>query len=119
MHHEDVRRAGGGGPERPLGDELSEVLWKRLKAARLFLRGAPAGVVLAREVMLPGDEGGKLDLIVAKPATRPAGASVTVTGPPAELTLWSMGRVRAARVTLDGPDEAIAAVQKWRARGSG
>jgi uncharacterized protein (TIGR03085 family) len=119
VHHEDVRRAGGDWPERPLGDGLSEVLWKRLKAARLFLRGAPAGVVLAREVVLPGDEGGKLDLIVAKGATRPGGVSVTVTGPPAELTLWSMGRVRAARVTLDGPDEYVAAVQKWRARGSG
>jgi uncharacterized protein (TIGR03085 family) len=113
VHSEDVRRAGGDWPERSLGDALSEVLWKRLKASRLFLRGAPAGVVLARE------EGGKLDLIVAKAATGPGGASVTVTGRPAELTLWSTGRVRAARVTLDGPDEAVAAVQKWRARGSG
>src|SRR6202012_5490965 len=49
VHHEDVRRAAGDWAERPLGAGLSEVLWRRLKGARLFLRSAPAGVVLARE----------------------------------------------------------------------
>jgi uncharacterized protein (TIGR03085 family) len=104
VHHEDVRRAAGGWTERPLDAGLSEALWKRLKGVRLFLRSAPTGVVLARE------SGGKLDLIVAKNAT----PSVTVTGAPAELTLWSMGRVSAARVTLDGPDEAVARLEAWR-----
>ena len=109
VHYEDVRRAAPDWTERELDAGLSEQLWKQLKAARLFLRGAPTGVVLARE------EGGKLDLIVAKAAS----PSVTVTGTPAELTLWSMGRVRAARVTLDGPDEAVASLRAWRSRGSG
>jgi uncharacterized protein (TIGR03085 family) len=105
VHHEDVRRAVDGWTERPLDDGLAELLWKRLKAARMLLRTAPTGVVLARE------DGGKLDLIVAKNAA----PSVTVTGAPAELTLWAMGRGRAAHVSLDGTDEAVARLAAWRA----
>lgn len=111
VHHEDVRRAVDGWTERRLDEGLTELLWKRLKAARLLLRAAPTGVVLARE------HGGKLDLIVAKntgPAGN-AGPSVTVTGSPAELTLWAMGRGRAAHVRLDGPDDAVARLAAWRA----
>ena len=48
--------------------------------------------------------------IIAKNAT----PSVTVAGPPAELTLWSMGRVSAAHVELSGPDEAVARLSAWR-----
>jgi uncharacterized protein (TIGR03085 family) len=110
VHHEDVRRAADGWTERPLEAGQSEALWRRLKGARLFLRSAPSGVVLAREIPPSGDRGAKLDLIVAKNAT----PSVTVTGAPAELTLWSMGRGRAANVTLDGPDEAVAKLGAWR-----
>jgi uncharacterized protein (TIGR03085 family) len=104
VHHEDVRRAAGDWTERPLDPGLSELLWKRLKPARLFLRPAPTGVVLAR------DQGGKLDLIVAKTAA----PNVTVTGTPAELTLWSMGRASAAHVTMDGPAEAVERLTAWR-----
>jgi uncharacterized protein (TIGR03085 family) len=104
VHHEDVRRAGEEWTERPLDDGLSDMLWKRLKGARLLLRSAPIGVVFAREGK------GKLDLIVAK-TTAP---SVTVTGSPAELTLWSMGRARAAHVTFDGPEDAVAKLTAWR-----
>jgi hypothetical protein len=70
----------------------------------MFLRSAPTGIVLAREA------DGKLDLIVAKNAP----PSVTVTGSPAELTMWSMGRASAAHVTLDGSDEAVAQLTAWR-----
>jgi len=104
VHHEDVRRAGEEWTERPLDDGLSEMLWKRLKGARLLLRSAPTGIVLARE------GNGKLDLIV----TKNAAPSVTVTGSPAELTLWSMGRTRAVHVTLDGPEDAVAKLTAWR-----
>lgn len=104
VHHEDVRRAAGEWTERPVDAGLADVLWRRLRGARLFLRSAPTGVVLARE----GD--GRLELIVAKAAS----PSVTVTGSPAELTLWSMGRVSAAHVTLDGPDEAVEKLRAWR-----
>lgn len=110
VHHEDVRRAAGGWTERPADAGLSEALWKRLRSARLFLRSAPTGVVLARESAPAGDEPGRLDLVVAKSAA----PSVTVTGSPAELTLWAMGRARAAHVTLDGPAEAVEKLTAWR-----
>ncbi|MGH3282054.1 MAG: TIGR03085 family metal-binding protein, partial [Trebonia sp.] len=90
VHHEDVRRAAEGWTERELPAGFAVALWKRLRGTRMFLRSAPAGVTLARE----GD--GKLDLIVAKAGS----PSVTVTGSPAELTLWAMGRASAAHVTL-------------------
>jgi uncharacterized protein (TIGR03085 family) len=104
VHHEDVRRAVEGWTERALDPGLSESLWKRLKSARLLLRSAPTGLVLARE------QDGKLDLIIAKTAA----PTVTVTGSPAELTLWVMGRARAAHVALDGPPEAVAKLKAWR-----
>jgi len=113
VHHEDVRRAAEGWTERPVDAGLSEALWKRLKGARLFLRSAPTGVVLARDragSQPPGGRPAASDLIVAKHAL----PSVTVTGSPAELTMWSMGRVGTAHVTLDGPDEAVEKLTAWR-----
>jgi uncharacterized protein (TIGR03085 family) len=104
VHHEDVRRAALGWTERQLSAGFSDALWKRLKGSRMFLRPAPAGVVLARDGMRPQQR------IVAKAAT----PSVTVSGTPAELTMWSMGRTGAAHVTMDGPAEAVASLTAWR-----
>ena len=113
VHHEDVRRAAEGWTERELPAGLSDALWKRLKGSRLFLRSAPTGIVFARAGR-PGLASTGLantaTAIIAKNAT----PSVTVTGTPAELTLWSMGRVTAAHVELDGPDEAVARLTAWR-----
>jgi hypothetical protein len=41
---------------------------------------------------------------------------VTVTGSPAELTLWALGRTAAAQVRLDGADAALRqlAQVRWR-----
>ena len=103
VHHEDVRRGAEGWTERELPPGLSDALWKRLSSARLFLRGAPTGVALAR-----ADSGAPA--IIAKHAAGP----VTVAGTPAELTLWSMGRVSAANVTFDGPEESVARLTAWR-----
>jgi uncharacterized protein (TIGR03085 family) len=108
VHHEDVRRAAEGWTERELPAGLSDALWKRLKGSRLFLRAAPTGIVFAR-----ADATGLANIatpITAKNAT----PSVTVTGTPAELTLWSTGRAAVAQVELDGPDEAVARLTAWR-----
>jgi uncharacterized protein (TIGR03085 family) len=108
VHHEDVRRAAEGWTERELPAGLSDALWKRLKGSRLFLRAAPTGIVFAR-----ADATGLANIatpITAKNAT----PSVTVTGTPAELTLWSTGRAAVAQVELDGPDEAVARLPAWR-----
>ena len=103
VHHEDVRRGAEGWTERELSPGLSEALWKRLKSSRLFLRGAPTGVALARA-----------DSSAAAIIAKHAPDCVTVAGTPAELTLWSMGRVSAANVTFDGPEEAVARLTAWR-----
>jgi hypothetical protein len=41
---------------------------------------------------------------------------VTVTGAPAELTLWALGRTAAARVRLDGSEADVKALSavSWR-----
>jgi uncharacterized protein (TIGR03085 family) len=106
VHHEDVRRAAEGWTERELAAGLSDLLWKRLKSMRLLLRSAPVGIILARD---DGDNSRRLDLIVAKTAS----PSVTVTGTPAELTLWAMGRTKSAHVTFDGPEETCAKLVTW------
>jgi uncharacterized protein (TIGR03085 family) len=102
VHHEDVRRGAEGWTERELPPGLSEALWKRLKSSRLFLRGAPTGVVLARD--------DSMERVLAKNGT----PSVTVAGTPAELTMWLTGRTGAAHVTYQGTDEAVARLTAWR-----
>lgn len=105
VHHEDVRRGGDDWEARDLDPGLSEALWKRLKSARLFLRKLPVGVELTRE----GAPGAATYRVLAKGSPH----VVTVTGTPAELTLWAMGRVTASRVRFDGPKAAINHLQAW------
>ena len=111
VHHEDVRRAQPDWEPRKIGQGLAEALWRRLGMARFVLRKAPVGVELARddrpEQARPG---GPRVRITAKART----PVVTVTGPPAELTLWVAGRTTAARVRLDGSEEAVAALARAR-----
>jgi uncharacterized protein (TIGR03085 family) len=105
VHHEDVRRGGDAWEPRELGADLSQALWRRLKGAWLVLRTLPVGVELTREDS-PGTAGYRM-------LKRGSPHVVTVTGTPAELTLWSMGRVTASRVRFDGPKAAINALQAW------
>ena len=118
VHHEDVRRAAEGWTERELPAGLSDALWRRLRGSRLFLRSAPTGIVFARADATVFANTGLANTALANTApeiiAKNATPSVTVTGPPAELTLWSMGRVTAARVELSGPDEAVARLSSWR-----
>jgi uncharacterized protein (TIGR03085 family) len=115
VHHEDVRRARPGTAPRELPAGLSQALWRRLRSARMFLRKAPAAIVLARQDSAPPGSGAaaaggreyRID-------GRGAGPAVTVTGTPAELTLWVMGRASVADVRLDGPADAVASVRSWR-----
>jgi uncharacterized protein (TIGR03085 family) len=104
VHHEDVRRAVPDWTPRDLPDELSNALWRRLKSARMFLRKAPVGVELAR------DEGGAPFRLTVKNAT----PVVTIVGTPAELTMWVMGRARAANVRFDGTEEAVEKLRAWQ-----
>jgi uncharacterized protein (TIGR03085 family) len=107
VHHEDVRRAQPGWEPRKIDPGLTEVLWLRLRMARFVLRQAPVGVELARD-----DQPGSRVRITAKART----PVVTVTGTPAELTMWAFGRADAARVRLDGsePDVKALSAVSWR-----
>ena len=90
---------------------LSEALWRRLSMARFVLRKAPVGVELVRDDIGPDPAGARVR-ITAKVRT----PVVTVTGSPAELTLWALGRTAAAQVRLDGTDAALRQLAgvRWR-----
>jgi len=95
VHHEDVRRADGGGP-RP----ENALLDARLVDAMLTMRGiaqfaAPRDGI---EVALPD---GRSYLLGDGPARS------RVTGPPGEVLLWLAGRGSVARVDVTGEDLAL------------
>ena len=102
VHHEDVRRAAGGWEPRDVRDGLADALWQRLRMGRILFRRAPVGVELARDD-LTADQGQQPVRVTAKAKT----PVVTVTGHPAELTMWALGRSAAARVRLDGSADAV------------
>lgn len=110
VHHEDVRRGAPGWEPRELSRGEADMLWRRLRLARLMLRKAPVGVELARDDIEDGTGEGPAYRITARNAT----PAVTVVGSPAELTMWVMGRRTAARVRMDG---TAAAVSKLAAAG--
>ncbi|MBO0833378.1 MAG: TIGR03085 family protein [Actinobacteria bacterium] len=106
VHHEDVRRAQPDWQPRNISTDLADDLWRRLRLARLMLRGAPVGIELVR-----ADPGGTGPVRITAKARTPV---VTVTGDPAELTMWAMGRTSAARVRLDGSDTDVETLRGWR-----
>jgi uncharacterized protein (TIGR03085 family) len=110
VHHEDVRRAQPDWKPREISLDLADLLWGRLGMAKLMLRKAPVGVELVRADEPPSGNGRVR--ITAKART----PVVTVTGAPAELTMWTMGRTAAADVRLDGSDSDVAALRdtSWR-----
>lgn len=108
VHHEDVRRAQPGWEPRKIDQGLSEVLWHRLGMAKFILRKAPVGVELVRDDEPAPTESGVPRIRITAKARTPV---VTITGPPAELTMWAFGRTAAARVRLDGSEAAIGAIK--------
>src|SRR5262249_47947850 len=68
----------------------------------LLFRRSPVGVELARDD-LTADRGQRQVRMTARART----PVVTVTGHPAELMLWALGRTGAARVRLDGTTDAV------------
>ncbi|MEU8528077.1 MULTISPECIES: TIGR03085 family metal-binding protein [Streptomyces] len=105
VHAEDVRRAQPAWSPRELDPVFSDVLWSRLeKGARLLGRKAPVGLVLRR----PDGQ-----TAVAHKGT----PVVTVTGEPGELTMFVFGRQDAAKVQLDGDQEAVARLHEAKQLG--
>jgi uncharacterized protein (TIGR03085 family) len=124
VHNEDVRRAAPDWRPREISPGLSDALWARLRVAKLTMRKVPLGIEFARNDDAAGATGGT-------GGTGPGSAGeapdfrmtirhgtpvVTVIGPPAELTLWAMGRTAAAKVRLDGTEAAVKVLSQahWR-----
>lgn len=101
IHHEDVRRAQPGWQPRVLEPTLAAMLRRTLPLmGRLTLARVPGRVALR-------SKDGKTLLIAGSARFR--GPAVTVTGPPEELLLFSVGRQ--ARVDFDGDASAVQAVR--------
>ncbi|TXS45338.1 TIGR03085 family protein [Streptomyces sp. uw30] len=105
VHTEDVRRAQPDWTPRELDPVFQDALWSRLeRSARLVGRSAPTGLVLRR----PDGQ-----TAVAHKGT----PVVTVTGEPSELLLFAYGRQNAAKVELDGDENAIAKLHESKQLG--
>ncbi|MFC5214646.1 TIGR03085 family metal-binding protein [Streptomyces coerulescens] len=105
VHTEDVRRAQPDWTPRELDPVFQDALWSRLeRSARLVGRTAPTGLVLRR----PDGQ-----TAVAHKGT----PVVTVTGEPSELLMFAYGRQNAAKVELDGDENAIAKLHESKQLG--
>jgi uncharacterized protein (TIGR03085 family) len=99
VHTEDVRRAQPGWEPRDLEPGEQDAIWTGLaRMGRLMFRRSPVGVVLTTP------DGREHAIGTGQP-------QVTLRGEPAELLLHAVGRGEHARVTLDGPDDALRSFQ--------
>jgi uncharacterized protein (TIGR03085 family) len=110
VHNEDVRRARPGWEPRKISQDLADALWHRLRMARFVLRKVPVGVEFARDDEPEPDRAGSPTPARVRMTARARTPAVTITGAPAELTLWAFGRTGVARVRLDGSEDAVRAL---------
>jgi uncharacterized protein (TIGR03085 family) len=103
VHHEDVRRANGGGP-RTNSPELDAALWCNIRRAAWFLTRRLRGAGLALEWA------GTADTVRA----RRGEPTVRISGLPGEVLLYLFGRRGAAQVQLIGPAGPVEAVGRTR-----
>jgi len=100
VHHEDVLRGGPGWNARELSTGLESALWRIVsKVARLHFAGSRVGVVLVAPSYGRQQVHTMTDL-----------GTVSVTGRPGELLLYSFGRRGVAQVDLSGAEEALIAI---------
>ena len=101
IHHEDVRRGRDGWEPRDLGEPQARSLWQ---GARF------TGKLALRRVGFPV----RVSCEGAGEFTVGDNPQVTVSGPAGELALFLSGRQRAARASLEGPAELVAALRTAR-----
>lgn len=101
IHHEDVRRANGRDPRPPMAD-LEALSWRMVgySARRVARRIRPYGL----ELVLPDGRRRRYG----------SGEMATLTAPATELVLYLGGRRSAARVTLTGAGDAVAALERTK-----
>ncbi|GGU32346.1 TIGR03085 family protein [Actinomadura livida] len=105
VHHEDVLRARPDWEPRDISPELEELLWRRIRIARLVLRKVHVEVTLVqpdgRSLRVSGR---------GRSARGAASGGVRVHGPVGELVLWALGRRDVARVRVTGDTGAVKAL---------
>ena len=99
IHHEDVRRANGLAPRTDVPD-LEDLSWRMMGFVGRRLAGKIRPFSL--ELVSPGRRRRQFG----------SGPGARLDGRPTELVLYTSGRRSAAQVTLDGPEEALAAVER-------
>src|SRR4029078_4799493 len=82
VHHEDVRRGAPGWEPRELGSGESDMLWHRLRMARVMLRKAAGGVGVAPDDLGRDDIDTGADGASYRITARNATPAVTVVGSP-------------------------------------
>lgn len=101
VHHEDVRRAQPGWKPRPADSRRAAALWTLLGlAGRVLYRHSPVGVVLCTPDGL-------------ERTVKGGARSVTLVGPPDELTLHAFGRAQ-TEVDIGGDQVDVAGLQGSR-----
>jgi uncharacterized protein (TIGR03085 family) len=101
VHHEDVRRANGRGP-RSLTPAMDAALWRNVRLGSHFLSRRLHSCGLELQWV------GTSERVLAR-----AGEPMArLSGEPGELLLYIFGRQAAARVEVNGPPDAVAAVQR-------
>ena len=95
VHHEDVRRAQDDWTMRDLPDALADWPARRSRGGMLTARRGRHRAGSRRAPADPAEAGEPV---------------VTIRGPIGEGVLYAYGRKDVAEVTLDGPDDAVAAV---------
>lgn len=100
VHHEDVRRVGDEWTRRE-DEALDSALWKLLSRSARFLARRVKGVGLALE--WPG---------TGTIRARPGDPVATVKGGPQEIVLYLFGRRAVSDVALEGPPEAVEALER-------
>lgn len=96
VHHEDVRRANG----RPRRTDLDAMVWRMVGLT---------GRLLARKIRPWSLELRRPD---AEPRRFGAGEGAVLVGPASELALYLSGRRDGVDVVVQGPAEAVAAVER-------
>ena len=102
VHHEDLRRAGGGPvvPRRLPPAMAAAVLGQLRTMARLVTRRSPTGVVLVDTTS------GRRAVVHRSPD------AVAISGAPVELALAVTGRLARAQVELNGRPASVAALRE-------
>lgn len=102
VHHEDVRRAMPQWEPRDLPDAEADALWRleRSQASSQFVRlGIPALLV-------------RTDGTGGRHLARRGSPQLTITGPVAELMLFTFGRRTVAQVEISGDEELVAKLRQ-------